>query len=195
MKLTLADIAEARAYERERPALRARIQELRDRRRVHLGPLVSVAFESRETVRYQVQEMVRAERILHDRGVQAELDAYNPLIPGAGRLSATLFIECTRDDQLREWLPKLVGIERHLELRIGDMRVSSIPEAGHAAQLTRPDVTAAVHYLVIDVGVALKGTVAIVSEVSGVSGSQGSQGSPLFPGSPMLSRWDRPGSL
>jgi hypothetical protein len=112
---------------------------------------VTLVFENRDTIRFQVQEMVRVERMLSDTQVQAELDVYNPLIPEPGELSATLFVELTDEASLREWLPKLVGIERAVELRVGAgshaMVVRSIPEAAHEEQLTRPDVTASVHYL------------------------------------------------
>src|SRR5579884_1166174 len=106
-KLTLDDILDLRAYEREREAFRARVIELKKLRRVALGPLVSVVFENLDTVRFQIQEMARAERMLTDEAIQNELDAYNPLIPDPGELSATLFLELTSDAELREWLPKL----------------------------------------------------------------------------------------
>ena len=83
-KLTLLDIADLRAYEREREDFQARIIELKKRRRVQVGPVVTLVFESRDTVRFQVQEMARAERMLTDAQIQQELDVYNPLIPGPG---------------------------------------------------------------------------------------------------------------
>src|SRR5215213_7045028 len=117
--LTLDDIADARAYERERDAFRAHIIDLKKRRRVGVGPFVTLLFENRDTIRFQIQEMARAEKIITDEGIQTELDIYNPLIPQAGQVSATLFIELTDKDQLLEWLPKLVGIETEVELRLG----------------------------------------------------------------------------
>lgn len=150
-KLTLDDIADARAYERERESLRAQVIELKRTRRVAIGTVVSVTFESRETMRYQIQEMARVERIYTDDGIQQELDAYNPLIPEPGQLCATLFIELTSDDQLREWLPRLVGIENALLFRLPDATtVRGVVRAEHAAQLTRDTVTAAVHYITFD---------------------------------------------
>ncbi len=147
-KLVLDDIADLRAYERERDAFRARVIELKKRRRVAVGPVVTLVFENRDTVRFQIQEMARAERMLSDEAIQSELDTYNPLIPEPGHLSATLFIELTNDDQLRGWLPKLVGIEAAPELRLGDGSVvRSIPDPAHAAQLTREEITASVHYV------------------------------------------------
>ncbi|MGI9602265.1 MAG: DUF3501 family protein [Acidimicrobiales bacterium] len=145
--LTLDDIADARAYERERDQFRAHVIELKKKRRVTVGPFVTLVFECRDTIRFQIQEMARAERILTDQGIQTELDVYNPLLPGDGRLSATMFLELTTDDMLREWLPKLVGVERSVELRMGDHVVPCTPEAGHESQLTRDETTAAVHYV------------------------------------------------
>lgn len=147
-KLTLDDIADLRAYERERESFRSHVIELKRRRRVHLGTIVSVVFENRDTMRFQVQEMARVEKILTDEGIQEELDVYNPLIPEPGQLCATLFLELTTDDQMREWLPKLVGIERSLVFRLPDgSEVRNTVEAAHASQLTRENTTAAVHFV------------------------------------------------
>lgn len=148
MKLTVDDIADARAYEREREQFRERIIELKRRRRVHLGTIVSLVFENRETMRWQVQEMARVEKIFTDEGIQDELDVYNPMVPEAGQLCATLFLELTNDDQMREWLPKLVGIENSIVLRLADgSEVRGTVDEQHAEGLTRETVTAAVHYL------------------------------------------------
>ena len=151
-RLTLDDIYDLRAYEHERDEMRARVIALKRLRRVAVGPLVSVVFENRETMRFQVQEMVRAERMLTDAQVQGEIDAYNPLIPAPGELSATAFIELTDEGLLRAWLPRLVGVEHRFELRIGAPAgtadiIGARPEAAHEEALTRSDVTASVHYL------------------------------------------------
>lgn len=148
MKLTLADIADARAYERERDEFRAHVIELKRRRRVHLGTVVTLVFENRDTMRFQVQEMARVERIFTDQGIQEELDVYNPLIPEPGQLCATLFLELTTEEQMREWLPKLVGIERSILFRLPDgSDARCTVEAAHASQLTRENITAAVHFI------------------------------------------------
>ena len=146
-KLTLADIADLRAYERERQEFRTHIIDLKSRRRVHVGPFVTFVFENRDTIRFQIQEMARAEKILSDEGIQTELDIYNKIVPDPGTLSATLFIELVTDDELREWLPKLVGIERSIVLRFAGSEVRCRPEADHEAQLTRDEITASVHYV------------------------------------------------
>jgi hypothetical protein len=118
-KLTLDDIADVRAYERERDEFRRHVVALKKRRRIGVGPFVTLVFENRDTIRFQVQEMARVEKILSDEGIQAELDTYNPLVPEPGHLAATLFVELTDEYAMREWLPRLVGIETAVELRLG----------------------------------------------------------------------------
>jgi hypothetical protein len=150
-KLSLDDIVDLRAYERERETFRAEIIALKRRRRVGVGPVVTLVFENRDTIRFQIQEMARAERMLADDAIELELAAYNPLIPEPGHLSATLFLELTSEDELRHWLPRLVGIERSVQLHLGNtvgpLVVTALPEADHASRLTRHDVTASVHYV------------------------------------------------
>jgi hypothetical protein len=150
-KLTLADIADFRAYERERDGFRRHIIELKGRRRVGVGPFVTMVFENRDTIRFQIQEMARVERLYSDEAIEGELRAYNPLIPEPGHVSATLFIELTSELALRDWMPRLVGIERAVELRIGAGAATVVVpfevDADHDEQLTRDDVTSAVHYI------------------------------------------------
>ncbi len=109
--LTLADVLDLRAYERVREEYRAQVIARKRLRRVALGPIMTLVFECVDTVRFQVQEMARVEKIISDEAIQVELDIYNRLLPQVGELSATLFIELTSDGSLREWLPRLVGIE------------------------------------------------------------------------------------
>ena len=145
--LTLADVLDLRAYERVREDYRAKIIARKLDRRVALGPVMTLVFECFDTVRFQVQEMARAEKIITDEAIQVELDIYNRLLPAPGELSATVFIELTSDEGLREWLPRLVGIERQLGLSMEGDVVGSVPEAAHEAALTRETVTPAVHYV------------------------------------------------
>ena len=150
-KLTLDDIADLRAYEREREEFRTSVIALKKRRRIHVGPFVTLLFENRDTVRFQIQEMARAEKTFTDEGIQTELDIYNPLVPEPGNLAATLFIELTTDADLREWLPQLVGIEGHVVVRIGEgpsaTEVRCTVDPDHEKQLTRDEITASVHYV------------------------------------------------
>jgi Protein of unknown function (DUF3501) len=147
--LRLEDISDLRAYERERSELQQQVFEVKRLRRVALGSIMSLVFENALTIRYQIQEMARVEKLSTDAQILGELKVYNPLIPDPGELSATLFIELTDEASLREWLPKLVGIEGALLLRFpgGAEPARSIAEEAHAEQLTREDVTASVHYV------------------------------------------------
>ena len=147
-KLVLGDILDQRAYERVRDAMRAEVIEVKRRRRLHLGTVVTVSFENRLTMQSQIQEMLRVERVVTDEGVLEELKAFNPMIPEPGQLCATLFVELTSDAQMREWLPKLVGIENSIVLRLADAtQVRGTVDEQHAEGLTRETVTAAVHYV------------------------------------------------
>ena len=147
-KLQLTDILDLRAYERIRDERREEIIEIKRRRRVQLGTVVTLMFENRATMQSQIHEMMRAEKVVRDEQILEELHAYNPLIPEAGQLSATLFIELTTPEQMLEWLPKLVNIESSIGIRLSDgSTVMSITEEGHAETLTRDNVTAAVHYI------------------------------------------------
>jgi len=146
--LTLDDILDLRHYERVRDDYRARVIARKRNRRVGLGPIMTLVFECADTVRFQIQEMARVEKILSDEAMQTELDIYNRLLPEPGELSATLFIELTSDAAMREWLPKLVGIEGAIAFALdAPSLVTSVPEADHAAALVRDSVTPAVHYL------------------------------------------------
>ena len=171
-KLVLSDILEQRAYERIRETRRAEVIELKRRRRIALGTIVTVMFENRATMQSQIQEMLRVERVVSDEGVLEELKAYNPLIPEAGQLCATVFIELVTDDQMREWLTKLVDIEKSIVIKLANGQVvKSIVDEAHAEQLTRETVTAAVHYIRFEftpqqVEEFAKGDVQIVSTLS-----------------------------
>src|SRR5580704_3732038 len=145
--LTLDDIVDQRAYERERQEFRSRVIAAKKLRRISVGPIITLTFESRLTMRFQVQEMARAEKMITDEQIQHELDVYNRLLPASGELSATLFLELTTEQELRTWLPKLVGVERACALRIGEgdtaQVVASSPEESHQAHLTRETTTSA----------------------------------------------------
>jgi hypothetical protein len=149
-KLTVDDIVDHRAYERERDDFRAAVIAMKKRRRFALGDFITIVFENTDTMRFQVQEMARAERMLTDDAIAGEVATYNELIPDPGELSGTLFLELTTDEQLREWLPKLRDIEFHVHFDLGPRdgavsRVTSIPR--DEERLTRDDITSSVHYL------------------------------------------------
>jgi Protein of unknown function (DUF3501) len=144
-KLTAADIKDLREYERERDAFRAEIIATKKRRRIPLGDLMTIVFENAATMRFQIQEMARAERMLRDEQIAHELETYNELIPADGELSGTLFIEITDQEALLYWLPRLVGIHDHLQFVVADTTVRG--QAQDVDRLTREEITTTVHYL------------------------------------------------
>ena len=145
-KLTVDDITDLRAYERERADFRASVIDLKRDRRIPLGDLMTVVFENLTTMRFQIQEMARAERMLTDEQIAHEVAVYNGLLPDDGQLSATLFLELTSDALLREWLPKLVGLQRHVAFEVAGV-VSPAVEIDEDRLTREDDVTSAVHYL------------------------------------------------
>src|SRR2546428_2526072 len=102
------------AYARQRNEFRAKVIEHKKRRNVHLGEHVLLQFEDELTIRYQVQEMLRIERIFEDAGIQGELDAYNPLIPDGSNWKATMLIEYPEEAERRRMLGLLRGIEKRV---------------------------------------------------------------------------------
>jgi hypothetical protein len=147
-KLTIEDIKDVRAYERERDEFRRHIIELKKARRVALGPIMTIVFENTDTMRWQVQEMARAERMSTDEQIAREVETYNQIIPDDGELSATLMLELTSEPALREWLPRLVGVERSVLIALPDgTEVRGAPSDEDESRLTREDTTAAVHFI------------------------------------------------
>src|ERR1043165_2068120 len=108
------------AYARERNAFRARVIEHKKRRTVALGAHVTLLFEDELTIRYQVQEMLRIERIFEEEGIQGELDAYNPLVPDGANWKATMLIEYPDEAERKRMLAKLRGIERRVWVQVGE---------------------------------------------------------------------------
>jgi hypothetical protein len=143
-KITLADIKPLPGYEAMRDALRRHVIDLKKRRRLPVGDSVSLVFENRETVLYQIQEMVRAEHITSPEAIQDEIDTYNRSVPEDGELSATMLIELTDRGQIRAEMGRLVGINEHVRLRIGSQHiVPGVFEPGWS----REDRVAAVQYV------------------------------------------------
>ena len=145
-KLTLDDIKDLREYERERDEFRWHIVEMKKRRRVQLGDLLTITFENTDTMRFQIQEMARIERMLTDDQIRNEVETYSQLIPDPNELSGTLFVEIDDKERLYEWLPKLAGIQRAVSIWLHDgSSVPSTPE--DEERLTREETTTTVHYL------------------------------------------------
>ena len=119
--LTPTDILDKQEYEQARPEWRRRVMVQKDKRRVAIGDHMTIHFENRDTMHYQVQEMLRAEDSwLRQGAVDDELAAYNPIIPRSGELSATLMIEYPTASERAVMLPRFVGIDRHVWLHVGE---------------------------------------------------------------------------
>jgi hypothetical protein len=106
------------AYARERPQFRAKVIAHKKNRTIHLGEHLTLIFEDEFTIRYQVQEMLRAERIFEEEGIQGELDAYNPLVPDGRNLKATLMLEYPDPEERRKRLQDLIGVEDKVWIRV-----------------------------------------------------------------------------
>ena len=116
----LREIKNIADYELERKTWRPSVMALKDRRRVRVGQHLTFLFENRDTVRYQIQEMMRIERIVEPEAIRHEVDTYNELIPGPCELSATLLIEYDSPEERDVALRDLVGLEEHVRIEVGD---------------------------------------------------------------------------
>jgi len=145
-RLELEDILDVDAYALVRDGYRARIIAHKNQRRVSVGPRVSLAFEDRETLRYQIQEMTRIENTRDPEKVQIELDVYNELIPEAQQLSATLFIEIPDLEEIQQELDRLLGIDEHVALIVAGFEAQPTFARFDDRQM-EADRISAVHYI------------------------------------------------
>ena len=142
-KLTRADIRGPKQYAAIRDDLRKRVIELKRVRRVSVGPQVTVVFENRATMIFQIEEMCRAEQISEPDKIQDEIDIYNRILPDEGQLGATLLIEITDEAQIATTLERLVGLQDHVWLVVGGERMKAEFDPDQFAA----DKLAAVQYL------------------------------------------------
>ena len=153
------------AYARERNAFRARVIEHKKRRTVHLGEHITLQFEDELTIRYQVQEMLRIERIFEEEGIQHELDAYNPLVPDGTNWKATMLIEYPDPEERKRMLAALKGIERAVWIEVaGCERVSAI--ADEDLERENEEKTSSVHFLRFELGTAMREALARGAQVT-----------------------------
>ena len=143
-RLTLDDILSLEEYEKVRPEYRRKIIAMKRNRIVPVGTNCTWHFENRETMRYQVQEMIRAEGMTTSEQFQGELDAYNPLIPDKNELSVTLMFEYETREERQKYLPLFVGIDEHVFLQIGEME--PIKAEFDAGQIS-PEKVSSVQYI------------------------------------------------
>jgi hypothetical protein len=145
-KLTRADLWKLEDYARERPAFRTRVLAHKKNRTVQLGAHITLIFEDRITVQYQVQEMLRIERIYEPDAIDEELGSYNPLIPDGGNLKATMLIEYDDVEMRKRKLGQLRGVEDMIALHVGtDAPILGI--ADEDLDRSNETKTSAVHFL------------------------------------------------
>jgi hypothetical protein len=145
-KLSVSDLFSLERYARERPTFRSQVLEHKRARQIAVGPHTTWLFEDRLTVQYQVQEMLRVERIFEPEGIDEELSSYNPLIPDGQNWKATLLIEFPDEDERRRELAKMKGIEDRAWVQVsGHERVFAI--ADEDLERENDEKTSSVHFL------------------------------------------------
>ena len=143
--VTPQELLSAADYEEQRIEIRRRIIALKKRRRITVGDYITLVFENRETVLFQIQEMLRTERIFAPEKIQEECDVYNALLPGTDELSATLFIEITDSNKIQELLDSFQAIDESntVGILVGEQQIFANFEAGHSKE----DKISAVHFV------------------------------------------------
>lgn len=145
-KLSRQDLWSLEDYAQQRDAFRRQLMDHKRTRSLQVGPHVRLLFEDRLTMQYQIQEMLRAERIFEAQGIQDELDTYNALIPEAGNLTATMMIEFENVAERQQALARLVGVEDRVWLQVaGFERVHAV--ADEDMDRSTADKTSSVHFL------------------------------------------------
>lgn len=145
-KLTRQDLFSLEKYAEVRDAFRKKVIAHKKPRRLELTPNIALYFEDALTMQYQVQEMLRIERIFEAAGIQEELDVYNPLIPDGGNWKATFMVEYPDEHERRQALARLIGIERKIWMRVEGCEPVQ-PIANEDLERTTDDKTASVHFV------------------------------------------------
>lgn len=145
-QVTRESLLTLEAYSKSRTEFRSRVIEHKKHRAVALGEHVTLLFEDELTIRYQIQEMLRAERIFDEDGIQSELEAYNPLVPDGSNWKATMLIEYPDENERRVMLAKLKGIEDRVWTQVhGHARIYAI--ADEDLERENDEKTSSVHFL------------------------------------------------
>ncbi len=133
-KVTLEEILDIAQYERARVEFRRRIIELKKKRRIAVGPTVTFVFENHDTILFQIQEMIRAERLVHDDAIQHEIATYNQLLPAQNELAATMLIELPDAARIREEIAKFHGVNtgEATYLEVGAQKLPGVFDAGQS---------------------------------------------------------------
>ena len=145
-KIDRASLMPLETYAKERTAFRAKVMAHKKHRQIALGAHLTLSFEDELTMRYQVQEMLRVERIFEEAGIHDELDAYNPLIPDGRNFKATMLLEYPDINERKRELGRLIGVEDHMFVEVeGQSRVYAI--ADEDLDRENDEKTSAVHFV------------------------------------------------
>ena len=143
--IQLNDLMNIIEYEKVRQKYRSDLIVYKKRRRIGIGPNITVTFENKRTMKFQIQEMMRAERMVHDHQIEEEVNVYNSLLPKKNELSATLFIEVTDESKIKSILNSFIGLTdgENLYFKIGVSKIPAIFESGREED----DKISSVHYI------------------------------------------------
>jgi len=146
--IVITDLMNIIEYEKVRNVYRSELMDYKKKRRISLGPNITITFENRKTMKFQIQEMMRAERMVHDNQIQEEIDVYNSLLPLVNGLSATLFIEVTDEAQIRPVLNQFIGLTegKAIYFEIEDQKIYAEFETGRE----KSNKISSVHYIQFD---------------------------------------------
>ena len=146
--IVVSDLMNILEYEKVRNDYRSELMDYKKKRRISLGPNITITFENRKTMKFQIQEMMRAERMVHDNQIQEEIDVYNSLLPLVNGLSATLFIEVTDEAQIRPVLNQFIGLTEVKAIYFGieDQKIYAECETGREES----NKISSVHYIQIN---------------------------------------------
>ncbi len=154
-EITRKSLMPLEEYATKRADFRAEVMNHKRNREVHLGEHITLMFEDELTMRYQIQEMLRAERIFEEQGIIDELDAYNPLIPDGSNWKATMLIEYPDEAERREALARLIGVEDSVWVQVaGQPKVYAV--ADEDLERENEEKTSAVHFLRFELDAAMK---------------------------------------
>ena len=144
-KLVKDDLLDIIKYEKNRNNYRKNIISYKKNRRISLGPNVTMVFENKETLTFQIQEIMRAERLVHESQIQNEIDVYSSIMPPENGLSATLFLEVTEEKKIRPILDSFIGLSfgETIFFQIGDKKIPAVFESGREKE----DNISSVHYI------------------------------------------------
>ena len=144
-KLIKEDLLDIIEYEKNRTNYRKNIISYKKSRRISLGPNVTLVFENKKTLTFQIQEIMRAERLVHESQIQNEIDVYSSIMPMENELSATLFLEITEEEKIRPILDSFIGLSfgKTIFFEVGDEKIPAVFESGREKE----DNISSVHYI------------------------------------------------